>query len=100
MGQTVGHAHIHVIPRYAADVPDPRGGIRWVVPARAPYWTPTGRGSEPAMRPVTDPIPSAEDQLEFLRRLSAASPYLSGDTAERGRSRARGGVRRAPGLVM
>jgi diadenosine tetraphosphate (Ap4A) HIT family hydrolase len=37
-GQTVDHAHVHVIPRYVGDVPDPRGGVRWVVPARAPYW--------------------------------------------------------------
>jgi Diadenosine tetraphosphate (Ap4A) hydrolase and other HIT family hydrolases len=27
-GQTVFHLHIHVIPRYKGDVPDPRGGIR------------------------------------------------------------------------
>jgi diadenosine tetraphosphate (Ap4A) HIT family hydrolase len=38
-GQTVGHLHIHVIPRYAGDVPDPRGGVRWVVPQRADYWS-------------------------------------------------------------
>jgi diadenosine tetraphosphate (Ap4A) HIT family hydrolase len=38
-GQTIPHAHIHVIPRYAGDVPDPRGGIRWVVPERAKYWS-------------------------------------------------------------
>ena len=37
-GQTVGHAHIHIIPRYEGDVPDPRGGIRWVIPAKAKYW--------------------------------------------------------------
>ncbi len=37
-GQTVGHAHIHLIPRYAGDVDDPRGGIRWIIPARARYW--------------------------------------------------------------
>ncbi len=37
-GQTVAHAHIHVIPRYAGDVADPRGGIRWVIPERARYW--------------------------------------------------------------
>lgn len=37
-GQTVGHAHIHVIPRYAGDVPDPRGGIRHVIPEKAAYW--------------------------------------------------------------
>jgi diadenosine tetraphosphate (Ap4A) HIT family hydrolase len=37
-GQTVDHAHLHVIPRYAGDVPEPRGGIRWIIPAKAPYW--------------------------------------------------------------
>ena len=37
-GQTVDHLHLHVIPRYAGDVADPRGGIRWVIPERAPYW--------------------------------------------------------------
>jgi hypothetical protein len=35
-GQTIPHAHLHVIPRYAGDVEDPRGGIRWVIRARAP----------------------------------------------------------------
>jgi diadenosine tetraphosphate (Ap4A) HIT family hydrolase len=37
-GQTIEHAHIHVIPRYQGDVEDPRGGIRWVLPDKAPYW--------------------------------------------------------------
>lgn len=37
-GQTVAHLHLHVIPRYEGDVPDPRGGIRWVIPERARYW--------------------------------------------------------------
>lgn len=36
-GQTVPHCNIHVIPRYAGDNPDPRGGVRWVQPERAPY---------------------------------------------------------------
>ena len=34
-GQTVRHAHIHAIPRYEGDVPDPRGGIRSVTSAVA-----------------------------------------------------------------
>ena len=37
-GQTVMPAHVHVIPRRKGDVPDPRGGIRWILPERAPYW--------------------------------------------------------------
>jgi diadenosine tetraphosphate (Ap4A) HIT family hydrolase len=37
-GQTVDHAHLHIIPRYSGDVPDPRGGIRLVLPERARYW--------------------------------------------------------------
>lgn len=38
-GQTVPHLHIHLIPRYAGDVADPRGGVRWVVPEKADYWS-------------------------------------------------------------
>lgn len=37
-GQTVMHFHVHVIPRYAGDAMDPRGGIRWVLPEKAAYW--------------------------------------------------------------
>jgi diadenosine tetraphosphate (Ap4A) HIT family hydrolase len=36
-GQTVDHLHIHVIPRYVGDVPDPRGGVRHVIPVRGNY---------------------------------------------------------------
>lgn len=37
-GQTVAHAHVHVIPRYEGDVEDPRGGVRHVIPDKAAYW--------------------------------------------------------------
>jgi ATP adenylyltransferase len=36
-GQSVPHAHIHVIPRYVGDVPNPRGGVRNVIPGRGNY---------------------------------------------------------------
>lgn len=38
-GQTVPHLHIHLIPRYDGDLADPRGGVRWVIPDKADYWT-------------------------------------------------------------
>ncbi len=34
-GQTVMHLHIHLIPRYAGDTDDPRGGVRWIMPKKA-----------------------------------------------------------------
>jgi diadenosine tetraphosphate (Ap4A) HIT family hydrolase len=37
-GQTVPHLHMHLIPRFHGDVPDPRGGVRWVIADKAKYW--------------------------------------------------------------
>jgi len=36
-GQTVFHLHIHLIPRYLGDVPDPTGGVRNVIPEKGNY---------------------------------------------------------------
>lgn len=36
-GQTVPHVHVHVIPRHAGDVPDPRGGVRHCIPGKGYY---------------------------------------------------------------
>lgn len=38
-GQTVMHLHIHLVPRYKNDCDDPRGGIRWIFPDKADYWS-------------------------------------------------------------
>ncbi|MGQ0845301.1 MAG: DEAD/DEAH box helicase family protein [Sporichthyaceae bacterium] len=42
-GQTVGHLHVHVIPRYRGDMRDPRGGVRHVIPWRGNYLAPAQR---------------------------------------------------------
>ena len=36
-GQTVSHAHIHIIPRFKGDHPEPRGGVRAVIAGKASY---------------------------------------------------------------
>lgn len=36
-GQTIFHAHIHLIPRRDGDTPDPMGGVRGVIPDRMSY---------------------------------------------------------------
>ena len=38
-GQTIPHLHIHLIPRYKGDRADPRGGVRWIIPEKADYWS-------------------------------------------------------------
>jgi ATP adenylyltransferase len=36
-GQTIMHAHIHLIPRRDGDTPRPRGGVRGVIPDKMSY---------------------------------------------------------------
>jgi ATP adenylyltransferase len=36
-GQTIFHCHVHLIPRRAGDVEDPRGGVRGVIPGKSAY---------------------------------------------------------------
>ena len=36
-GQTIFHAHIHLIPRRDGDTPNPRGGVRGVIPDKMSY---------------------------------------------------------------
>jgi len=39
-GQTILHAHIHLIPRRDGDTPRPRGGVRGVIPDKMSYPSP------------------------------------------------------------
>jgi diadenosine tetraphosphate (Ap4A) HIT family hydrolase len=39
-GQTVDHLHVHLIPRYAGDMADPKGGVRGVIPEKQKYGGP------------------------------------------------------------
>jgi diadenosine tetraphosphate (Ap4A) HIT family hydrolase len=36
-GQTIPHAHLHLIPRYQGDMQDPRGGVRGAIPDKQHY---------------------------------------------------------------
>ena len=36
-GQTIPHLHVHLIPRFKGDVPNPQGGIRNFKPPSVPY---------------------------------------------------------------
>lgn len=47
-GQSVFHCHMHVIPRYDGDVPNPKGGVRGVIPSKQSYSTkkPKEKGGE------------------------------------------------------
>ena len=106
-GQTVFHLHVHVIPRRHGDVPDPRGGVRYVFPARAnyvrdsakehsaPYASPaalralvTGGSADPLLPQLKDQLARssrADFVVAFTMRsgLSLVQPHLR-DLLDRG----------------
>jgi diadenosine tetraphosphate (Ap4A) HIT family hydrolase len=57
-GQSVPHVHIHMIPRYKGDMPNPRGGVRGVIPHKQKY---ENSPTEPTPSPL-DIIPTDEDE--------------------------------------
>ena len=38
-GQTVMHLHTHLIPRFSGDTEQAKGGVRWIFPDKANYWS-------------------------------------------------------------
>ncbi len=69
-GQTVDHLHVHVIPRYQGDVPDPRGGVRHVIPGKGNYLAMGVREEARAYRTLA-PVPAivGESDTPLLRYL-------------------------------
>ena len=61
-GQTVPHLHVHLIPRYSGDVPDPRGGVRHVIPQKANYLA-----EKPPEFQIGKPAPSDQPPQHFVR---------------------------------
>jgi superfamily II DNA or RNA helicase/diadenosine tetraphosphate (Ap4A) HIT family hydrolase/HKD family nuclease len=73
-GQTVPHVHIHVIPRYLGDMPDPRGGVRHVIPDKGNYLSgkPANSAPPPALR-LTRGHPHSPLWKSIGQRVSAAA---------------------------
>ncbi len=67
-GQTVDHLHLHVIPRYDGDVPDPRGGIRHAVEGKGNYLAPGAAASGEDVE-LFDGIDDRYLKLELIRSL-------------------------------
>jgi len=69
-GQTIHHLHLHVIPRRNGDVPDPRGGVRHVIPGKGNYLVGTERNIVPLV--------ASEPRLaETLLTTGAENPLLA-----------------------
>lgn len=68
-GQTVPHLHLHIIPRYQGDVPDPRGGVRYVIPSKANYLNASLPAAATAQAPEQD-----SPNTSLPNTLSATNP--------------------------
>jgi superfamily II DNA or RNA helicase/diadenosine tetraphosphate (Ap4A) HIT family hydrolase len=69
-GQTVPHLHVHLIPRYFGDVPDPRGGVRHVIPRLANYLAEKSQTYDARALAKTDTISQAPQR---------SAPFVAGE---------------------
>lgn len=77
-GQTIKQFHFHIIPRYVGDVPDPRGGVRYVIPSKARYWITT---NQPAERQLsTNHAPQRSTEADVLKPAKSDSTTLQRTT--------------------
>jgi superfamily II DNA or RNA helicase/HKD family nuclease/diadenosine tetraphosphate (Ap4A) HIT family hydrolase len=101
-GQTVPHLHQHVIPRRTGDMPDPRGGVRHVIPGKGNYLItrdpPSGRSiadagpgqpwridSPPLLTtgPTHPLLPHLEQDLSTASRVDIAVAFVMPSGVER-----------------
>jgi superfamily II DNA or RNA helicase/diadenosine tetraphosphate (Ap4A) HIT family hydrolase len=75
-GQTVPHVHLHLIPRYRGDMPDPRGGVRHVIPEKGNYLAVREGGGEAMLHPRSSVEGLLPPHLHPLVRGGEADPLL------------------------
>jgi superfamily II DNA or RNA helicase/diadenosine tetraphosphate (Ap4A) HIT family hydrolase len=75
-GQTVPHVHVHLIPRYAGDVPNPTGGVRGVIPSKADYTRTAEPASEPTAAPDADALLRGSPHTRNLIEGGGEDPFL------------------------
>lgn len=77
-GQTVPHAHCHLIPRYAGDHANPVGGVRAVIPGKADYIAGGNQPEDPKLITGGDDhfLPHFKDAIEGATSMDFASAFV------------------------
>lgn len=83
-GQTVLHCHVHLIPRRAGDVKNPKGGVRHVIPNKGDYTSMSNQrdhhshnassGEHSVARGVENRRLLSDEQMAKLEKAGAALP--------------------------